>query len=263
MKNQFSLIGTAIASLALVQVTTAATTVNFVNLNTADTNALNTLTVGGNDNNLTVSRTLVSGDYLYAITYSGADYDGDTFNDTLSFTVRVNGFTGSTVAHGLSSANTTTNSASATISTTDADVTLNINSRTGAGWTVANSNMNNGNTLKFTLESLTVSAAGYGASFNGFSGFRYEEDGGFGHGYVIGEGNSGLFGRVFNGNGDETLAGLTTLLLTSQEKDGNSNPQRWGVANIDFGITVDAIPEPSTFALLGLGIPGLLFRRRR
>ena len=262
MKNKITLLATA--SLTLVTVSSDATIVNFVNLNTADTNASNTLTVGGVDTFLTVAQSFESGDYLYAVTYTGADYDGDFSNDTLSFTMRVNGFTGSTVSHGLSATNATTNSASATISTTDANVTLNVNSRTGAGWTVANNNMNNGNTLMFTLESLTVSAAGYGGTFNGFSGFAYTEDGGYGHGYVIGEG-TGLFGRVFNGNGNESISAISTLLLTGQEKNGNSQPQRWGVGNVDFGITVDVIPEPSTYALLaGLtALVSVMVRRRR
>jgi hypothetical protein len=255
-----------------------ADTINFAALN----NALegNTLNVGGVSDNLIVSGAADGNNYLYSVTYTGADYDGDTFNDTLSFEVLVQGWTGSTASTTYvgSEADVSAQNGTASIGATDSAVDVS----GGTRFSVVNGVMTAGQTLEFSLQNLlvtgTTSGDSYGASLNAFTGTTLQETGrGFGHIAVIGEGDSGdLWSTRFNATVSSKLDGLLnetdTLLITSAqlhidsntgEEIASSNPQRWGVMDVDFGVDVTVIPEPAALTLVGLTGLGFMWIKRR
>ena len=86
-------------AMASIQVTQASTVVHFLDLNDED-GASNTVNIGGSTSSIDVVRTVASGNYTYAVTYTGMDYDGDRVNDTLQFNLTVAGYTGSSITFG-------------------------------------------------------------------------------------------------------------------------------------------------------------------
>jgi hypothetical protein len=244
----------------------------------------NTLNVGGNTADLTVTGVSTNNNYRYSVSYTGADYDGDNVNDTLSFDVLVQGWIGSSASTTFANdeADVNANNGTATIGTTNGAVSL-----TAAGnFSVDSSTMNEGKTLEFSLDNFLVTgttiAGTYTASLDAFTGASYSETGkGYGHIAVIGEGPTAtdLFASRFNAttyNIDGLLNETDTLLITSASLDSinatddlgdpattlpSSNPQRWNVLDVDFGVTV--IPEPATLGLVATFGFGVLIIRRR
>ncbi|MDF7826524.1 Ig-like domain-containing protein [Pontiellaceae bacterium B12227] len=224
-------------------------TLSFTDLNSVISG--NTLKAGGSTNNLSISGVATNNDYLYSVTYTGADYDGDSTNDTLSFDVLVEAWSGSDAATTFINSDTDKNAhcGTATIGTTDAAVTIN-----GNGWAVDNANMSAGETLEISLRNIAVSTSLgglYAASLSGFTGTSYKETGnGYGHQVVVGVGERGLFASRFNAS-TFNLSGLLSegnpLVITSADIGGvaSANPQRWNLKDIDFGINVLAVPPGS------------------
>ncbi len=225
------------------------TSLDFADLNVSLTN--NTLTVGGSTNNLSVSGAESGSGYLYSVTYTGADVDGDSTNDTLTFDILVEAWSGSTASTSFTSTDTDVNATNGTavIGTTDAAVTLNAN-----GWAVGNGVMNAGDTLEFTLRNFSVTTSQgstAAASLSRFTGASYLETGnGYGHQVVIGEGTGGsLFASRWN-NQPYDVSGLLTegnpLYVTSADPGGaaSANPERWNLQDIDFGIDVSVAVIP-------------------
>jgi hypothetical protein len=256
-----SLLGAAVAAQAQIEF------VNFTGLNTADGSS-NGLITGGfatTDTELSVASTGPGNNYVYSVTYTGSDFDGDTFNDTLTFDVTVQGWQDGTITSSLIATGTGA-AGSATIGTTDSTVFLN-----GDGsdnWSVGNF-MDAGDSLQFTLGNFNVVNALGGAtvvaSTGGFGRVYVEESRSSNHNVVYGEGTS-LPERYWSataiqsdnvnslGNGD---------LYVSAATGGN---QFWGVDSVDFDLVVTTtVPEPSTYALLGglLALGFVMVRRRR
>ena len=159
-----------------------------------------------------------------------ADFDGDATNDTLTF-----GLTATAVAP------------------TDSTLFLNTNGIAGIG----NVFLDVGESINYTVsvgEVVTSSGDEFAASFDGFTG------GAFGN-FNVGE-SYNANGEVFTTStfdfvdSEGTLVPSETLLLTGVSGSVFTT-------GFDFGITVEAVPEPSSTAFLGLGALAFLARRRR
>lgn len=277
MKNIVRILSVCLLTAGAAQ----ADTINFASLNNAL--AGNTLTADGVTTGVAVTRAADGNNYLYNVTYTGADYDGDTVNDTLSFQVLVEGWTGSTASAPTfvgSEADITKTDGLATIGTTDGAVDVS----GGTRFSVDSGTMNAGKTLEFSLQNFSVtgttSGDTYGASLNAFTGTSLQETGrGYGHIAVIGEGTSGdLNSTRFNAGTSSLFDGLLnetdSLLITSAQLHidsssdpeatiASSNPQRWGVMDVDFGVDVNIVPEPAVLTLVGLSGLSFLWLKRR
>lgn len=243
----------AAMAFACAQSANAQTTVNFTTLSSGDGIANNSLLANGSAADLTVARTFVGGDFLYAISYSGLDFDGVAGLDTLNFTVRVDAKRNGTIAYG--AANTST----ATLGPTSINTTLS----TGAGnlnsWNTFSDIMNSNSSLIFTVESASVST-GQSVDPASFTGLFMKESRSSGHQTVIGVG-TGLAGYAYNN--DQTISGLDVSTLYVSNGKGLNDAV--GVRDVNFSITVAAVPEPSAYALLGglLALGFVMVRRRR
>lgn len=216
--------------------------ISFTELN-ASTNA-NTLLANGSASNLTVVGAASGNDYIYSVTYSGADVDGDAINDTLTFDVLVEAFDGSTASTAFTGSEADVNAlnGAAVIGTNDVAVTLNAN-----GWAVSDGLMQSGDTLGITIQNLAVagSKSVATAALNRFKGVTYREtNNSYGHQVVIGEGADSLLATRFNAtqyaiNG--IVAETNPLYVTSANLGGvpSANYQRWNLFRVDFSIKVD------------------------
>lgn len=243
------------AGILLAGAAQAATTISFADLDNSNGIGNNDLNVGGSNANLTVSRSLTGGDYLLNISYTGADYDGDLSNDTLSYTVRVSGMSGNTVSSSLTAYGAGTSGAVAL----DGSAAT-VGEAVAASWDLfgVGNNMASGETLIFTVENISVDVAGYTGTFDGFSGFTAQSSGASEALSIVGTGT----GLVENYTGTSTnYAGLSenTLIVSSANPSGSNS---WGVRYLDYSFTL--IPEPSSYALLAglLGVSYVMIRRR-
>jgi hypothetical protein len=224
--------------------------INFTGLNSADGIGSNTLQVNGSSTDLTVARTLVSGDYLYAIGYTGADFDGDTVNDTLNFTVRVNAKRNGAVVYGA-----TANTSTATIGGNNTDVMLSTGAANLNAWNTGSDVIVADGSMIFTVEGASVST-GQGVDPVSFSGVFMEEARSRDHKTVIGAG-SGLPGYLYHADKAISVSpGISTLFVSN----GAGANDAVGVRDVDFSVTV--IPEPATLGLVAAFGGGLLFIRR-
>jgi hypothetical protein len=228
-------------AFACVQSANAQTTVNFTTLSSGDGIGSNTLQANGSAADLTVTQSFVGGDFLYAISYSGLDFDGVPGLDTLSFTVRVDAYANGTVV------NSGLGTSSAAIGANPRDVLLSTGAGNPGAWGTGGDSLVTSTSLGFSVESLTVSSGV--AQFDGFSRVLIDESRSLGHQIVVGEG-TGLDGYTFNADKDITLNPVANpnLYITGAVSGAAGAV---GVGNIDFSVTV--IPEPATIGMLGLG----------
>ncbi|MEP2776176.1 MAG: PEP-CTERM sorting domain-containing protein [Luteolibacter sp.] len=260
MKGKLHLFASTVASLALAQVSNAAV-ITFTDLNTNLTAAN---TVSGSGGGTTASTGAASsGTFKYSVIYSGFDFDGDTLADSFSFDVTVAGRSGTTGV---------TNSGPGTSSVTTLGTTVeNVVIQTGTqpdSWVVGNIRFTTGETLVFSVDNIqttnTDGAFTLNAIFDGFTGGRlgrYNNNGQPAGVFGLGTGLNG-----YTGDSNGVLAGgPQPILYISSSYPTNDGSANFGVHNVDFGFTVNAvaIPEPSSTLLLGAGALGLLLRRRR
>jgi hypothetical protein len=246
-----------------------AVTLSFTNFDASA--ADNTLLVdGAATTSLTVTRVSVgtTNHYVYSFSYTGADFDGGG-NDSLTFDIRVQGYSGNTTVSGQATGGADQSSTSGTVILDGSAAAVGTRQTDFFG---VPGDMNDGDTLQFSIENLVVSAAGYGASNLGFDGLRVEEGTSGGHSKIaiIGVGTE-LTEREFNNGFTFNLSGNKQSVLyvsgaaLSATAGTGASRNLWGVDNVGFDIDVDValVPEPSSTALLGLGFTGLLLRRKR
>ncbi|MGJ8654826.1 MAG: PEP-CTERM sorting domain-containing protein [Akkermansiaceae bacterium] len=269
MKKTLTILSAGLMMTGAAQAVT--TLIDFNNLNNAD---VNTLDVGGVTTDLTVVRSTVTvsgaDQYHFAVSYMGADFDGDTVNDTLTFNFVATGMSGNTVSSGFTVGGNQ-ESTTGSVALDGAAASL---GTTASTFHVGATNMNAGETLIFTIDSLVVSGTTgpdvYGATFTGFDRVLLDQTSGTGNSHlgIVGSGTD-LLSTQFGTNktynvGTYSQIGAQPLYISSDAAINDSTrPFNWGVGQLDFGVTVDVVPEPSSTALLGLGFVGLLIRRKR
>jgi hypothetical protein len=227
----------ATATLEIRVIEDAIITLNFKGLNTDI--ASNSLTIEDSSDNLTVTGIEDGDNYYYSIVYANEDVDGDSQNDTLTFDVRVQGWTGGTTDAALD-ADGSTDNASATIGTTVGDVVL-----SSETFTVGDSKMANGQSLEFSIENLAISLTNedvYGnAASAGFTNVSLLQTSNTGnsHQAIIGEG-TGLLGIQFSYSSESGTfdVGSGSLYVSSDEGNGTRSTS-WGVADVDFSIDIE------------------------
>ena len=96
-------------------------------------------------------------------------------------------------------------------------------------------------------EIVTSSGAAFAASFDGFTGGNVN----------IGANES------FDANGENFDVAVFNLSSSSETLLLDNVTGNIFTAGVNFGITVEAVPEPSSTAFLGLGALAFLARRRR
>ena len=151
------------------------------------------------------------------------DFDTDGTNETLTF-----GLTATAVAP------------------VDSNLSLNGNGIVGIGDVIINA----GEAINYTVtvgEVETSSGAAFAASFDGFTG-----------------GNVNIQAEEsFDANGENFTVALFNLSSPSETLLLDNVSGNIFTAGLNFNITVEAVPEPSSTALLGLGALAFLARRRR
>ena len=176
---------------------------------------------------LSYTLTADGNDKVYTGTWSGSDFDGDGFNDTVSFDLRVQGFAGSSFTY-----DSETDSASMT----ELGGTSSVNGDSN-GWSVGEDNLDldAGETLRFAIENLYVSTSG--GVVKGFMGSTLAEPhGGNNHVLIIGEGED-LEVTASNFATDFGFALEDPLLITSGA-DSSVN-----VGRVTFKIQVSDLPD--------------------
>ena len=188
-----------------------------------------------NVSGLSCTRTTYGDDLLYSIRWMGNDFNGDSVSDTLSFDLRVEGFTGSTLTYSSESG-----ASAMTALGSPSDVT-----DIGNTWGVKGDfDVDEAQSLRFSVSNLQVSARGYVAEFQGFIGIgAMESDGGREHRLVLGEG-TGLESREFDVPEQAfTFAAVDPFIVTGAGSFYES--RQWAASHIDFKLRVYNPTEPA------------------
>ncbi|MFQ3225502.1 MAG: hypothetical protein ACI8Z5_001762 [Lentimonas sp.] len=251
-----------VLSTALVSVSSAQTTLDFNDLSSV--NGVGTLTAGGSNTGLSVSRAAASTNFVYTVTYVGDLGDGDTSDDTLTFDVLVEAFSGTTFSGG------NTAGQPVAIGTTDLQVlsTYDFGGIDFDYWFAGDRLMSSGESLKFSIDNFVVTTTAAGTSgaavSTGFDGTFLNEWRQNGHsGNVSGE-DTIIQTFAFNNNQDISSLSPSVAALYVNSTSTTDNFASWGVQHVDFGIDVTVIPEPGAYALIAgcFGLAFVMLRRR-
>jgi len=167
-------------------------------------------------------------DMVHAVQWSGSDFNGDGANDTVSFDLRVEGFTGSNPTY-----DDDTESASMTRVGRPADVRGN-----KEGWGVGKDlDLDAGESLRFSIENLKLSTPGKEGEVGSFVGMQMTEvDGGKGHTLMVGEGED-LEAWTWSNSLSIGFKPELPLLVTS------ANSSKVGVNHVAFRLFVSELPD--------------------
>jgi len=141
---------------------------------------------------MTCTQSISGDDIVYNIVWQGSDFNHDGANDTLTFDVLVEGFTGSSYSY-----SSTAGGSSMTSLGGSSKVTSDANNNF---WDVADdgvAGVGAGQSLRFSIENVNISATGYSAIINGFNFVKLLETGGSVHTHIRGTG-TGLDSSSFN-----------------------------------------------------------------
>ncbi|MDF7806650.1 Ig-like domain-containing protein [Pontiellaceae bacterium B12219] len=223
------------------------TQVAFSSLSADTSSASNLLNVAGSTSGLAVSGVLTNGDYVYSISYTDMDLDGDTLSDSLSFDVRVSAANGTTYTFSETPGGSSATIGAGVETVEDGSPDVYLYNPSGRAWITGASaqGMLPGDTLIYTVENISVtgSAGPLDASFLGFSGIVVAERVSFGHSTILGSG-PGLNGYLWDGPSlSITNLSMNPLYVTSAAGGGG---MRWGVSTVDFGFSVSRSAPPSS-----------------
>ncbi len=186
-----------------------------------------------------VSSAIDGNDVVYTFTGTG-DIDGlGGSNDTFTFDLRHEAFTGSSL------------SGSDVILGTSFDLAGSTEQHFGPA-----NDLDNNQSFQLSIENINFvqgEGLGYVASFDGFTDFDK----------FINEAEDVYFGTtnaIVVNAADVPIPGGSQEVLTVSIIGGDAGNR---FRNLDFGFTVDAIPEPSSTALFGLGCLAMTLRRQR
>jgi len=204
---------------------------------------------------LSCSVTRVDNTLIYRIQWAGDDFDHDGINDTLSFDVNVEGFSGSTFTN-----NSTNGEASTTrLGTSDeVNVWINPDNAEQSVWDIANDSsegQGKGQSLRVTISNLEVNLDDYQAHFNGFNFVQLlETNGGYAHQQILGEG-TGLNTQSFSTpTSDIHFDTVDEFVITGAGDAFDS--RSWGVAEIQFSLSINNPTSTPVWEALDLSLHG-------
>ncbi|TCS43295.1 putative glycoside hydrolase [Reinekea marinisedimentorum] len=182
-------------------------------------------------------------EYIYSFEWGGDDFDRDGENDTLSFDIKVEAFDGSSFSYsetaGESSVDALGNEAALDYTVYD-NGTSDDDSDVSGYWDIADDGIDGiaeGQSLRFTVENIVVSASDYSAEFNGFDFINVmETNGGNTHTHIRGFGtglNSGSFSTATN---SYSFDATDEFIITGA---GDYYESRvWSITDIQFSFSI-------------------------
>ena len=179
-------------------------------------------------------------DRVYSVSWSGSDFDGDGSNDTVSFDLRVEAFSGSAVQLNAKTKNKRSRAnkgANANVASMTALGKAARVSGSRDGWGVGTDmDLDAGETLRFSVENLRLSTPGVGDSGH-FVGMKMvEPNGGKGHTLMVGEGKN-LESWTWSNTLGIGFAPQSPLLITS------ANSSKVAVNQVAFKLIVSELPD--------------------
>lgn len=244
------------AATVSISVIPSGTQVDFSGLSADITGVSNLLNVAGSTIGLDVSGVSTNGEYVYSISYTDMDLDGDMLSDTLSFDVRVSAVNGTTYTFsetsGVSSA--TIGSGSETVGDATDVPTYGFNP-SGLAWITGTGAQGfpAGDSLIYTVENISAmgTTGPLDASFLGFSGIVAAERSGHSHSTILGSG-PGLDGYFWSGV-SQTVTDLSMNPLYVTSAAGGAG-QRWGVSTVDFAFSISSSAPPTSVGDISISV---------
>jgi len=116
-----------------------------------------------------------------------------------------------------------------------------------------------GGTATITFDGLSNSFGFYATGIQSTFGTVFQ--------VTYGDGTTSTLDIPINDNGGVSFFGFTDSQafksVTISRPGGDSGTDAWGIDNLTYGLTVAAVPEPSTWAMMILGIAGIGMAARR
>lgn len=198
----------------------------------------------------------------YNIVWTGSDLDHDGQNDSISFDLIVEGFTGSTYSYSeTADASSMTALGTASAVTDVADIT-DLDAVAMSVWGVDSSDeidgVAAGQTLRFSIENIDVSVSGYTGQFNGFTfADLVETNGGRDHSYIIGEGESLASGIFSTPTSSINITPNSNQLVITGAGDYYSE-RVWGITKLQFSLsitdpTLETVWDATDYSRYGVG----------